>query len=362
MIGFRKSVKKTNLFIISISFLLVACPQAQKSNSTIKSIAESFSCPPEALFRNNPKSNFDIPRFSQSYFFSPKREWMISRSRSGEPDRIENGYCISTSVASNEFKTVLTSVRYDGGTPTACTATIIGPRTILTAAHCVIDPVPVYNFEIPVRNLKNLREEDQTFKGVCQVHPSYNVALRREFIHDMALCKLDRQIEGFAFGNFESVSLDPLPEEFLIPGSAKPLGFAGYGCSVTGGEVSNSLAVGTALIFNDESCYSYPNKAKRDEERICVQAQSVNKIVVDCGQTNHAAKLCKGDSGGPLFKIDNVDFINRRVVGVATQVNNKTSVSYFASSSGTKIKPYIDFWSKNCGEICGVNSNHSSCL
>lgn len=132
-----------------------------------------------------------------------------------------------------------------------CTGTIVGPRAVLSAAHCAA--------------LKNAFFEyrGQRYKITFASSQDYKA---KE--HDVAVAVTGRDIEGASFGSIG---------KGLRHGST--LYLAGYGCTERGGK-SGALHMGAAKVIG------------MDEDHIL----SFSK---------NGGVLCQGDSGGPAFVREN---------------------------------------------------------
>jgi V8-like Glu-specific endopeptidase len=137
----------------------------------------------------------------------------------------------------------------------SCTATLVGRRTALTAAHCVKQGefYPFCAGRICVG-------------GTAYVHPDYRRTTT--FRHDVAVLRLTHDFT-------ERSSVEPVRLAATAPSRGAWLTLVGYGCSERRGEVgSGKKREGAAYIA-------------------AVDAASY--------QMAGPARICKGDSGGPSF-------------------------------------------------------------
>lgn len=141
-----------------------------------------------------------------------------------------------------------------------CTAAVVGPRVILTAAHCTqsdgqIEPVSQSDvYEVQVNQ--------HVYTARCTLPPQPKHL-------DLALCKTDRVIDvKYAILSSEGPSLNEV------------ITLIGYGCTEPGGYGGNDgvLRVGEAPVTQVDKS-DYPNFHTRGQ-----------------------SALCFGDSGGPAFK------------------------------------------------------------
>lgn len=149
-------------------------------------------------------------------------------------------------------------VRLEAGGNKVCTGTIIGPRTVVSAAHCATADSPffMYNGEkYEVRYLKSGGESEG---------------------HDLALAVTRRSIKGAIFARLGQG----------LKHGVKVL-MAGFGCTVRGGK-PGALHTGENKIIG------------MDDDHVLAASPT-------------GSVLCEGDSGGPLFLTDGM---KRWLVGV----------------------------------------------
>jgi hypothetical protein len=215
----------------------------------------------------------------------------------------------------------LIRIRQEGAT---CSASIIGPRVVLTAAHCstadgAIVPVSEsvdYSFEV----LGGTR-----FTARCTLAPGY-----AQDDHDMALC----------------LSNAELPPPYASVGAEVPMVGAivtltGYGCTQPGGGGGNN---GT-LKIGDARVTSIP--AGRPHGYW---------FETTAGAGGDAA-ICFGDSGGPVYR----QLHNRREPHVVIGVNSRGDIRRVSllTALGLRVsKDFIDEYARLRGlKICGVNED-----
>jgi hypothetical protein len=192
-----------------------------------------------------------------------------------------------------------------------CTASLVGPRTVYTAAHCVRASIA---FALgPDR-----------YTAQCVVAPEY----RGNPTADYALCYVDREVAGIPF---ENVNIDPKHIEkgdWILQ--------SGYGCTRWGGPIDSRLRVGRAQVIRTPS--------------------GTNNDYV----TGNGSVLCSGDSGGPAWSLDaNGD--RDRLISVNSRSNTTTQsfLSAIATPQGTKFtEGYITRFKT---PICGVSPDAKSC-
>jgi trypsin len=185
-----------------------------------------------------------------------------------------------------------------------CGGSIINPTTLLTAAHCSVGITAFKNYTVRAHR-HNLTKTDFEEKGVVfevlnvTVHPDYNDT-DADTNHDVAIWKL-RAIQGNILTlNTHKVALDDGKNS--VPGQM--LNGIGWGLTSENGTVSDVLQEVRLPIVADDVCRSeYPNLS---DTSICAGYQLGGK------------DTCNGDSGGPLFAMEDSKAI---IVGLTSYGN-----------------------------------------
>jgi hypothetical protein len=193
-----------------------------------------------------------------------------------------------------------------------CTATLIGAKVLLTAAHCG-------------------RSGDTTSFQIGQT--VYSATLTRSPVyqegnasadHDIAVGLIENEISGVKFAS--------------VGGEAKvgtEITLAGYGCTTSSGTGGNDgvLRIGENKVssFNGFDMVS---------------------------NLQGGGALCFGDSGGPAFvKLGNTMVEHHVVLGVNSKGNIKDT-NYNARTDTTESQEFFaEFAQQNSVEICGVNKD-----
>lgn len=215
-----------------------------------------------------------------------------------------------------------------------CTATLIGPRTLLTAAHCVGDKK-----EIKIQ----LKKGADPLTGTCSRAPGWTETTPS---NDIALCLMAEPVKrpGLVY---EWVSLDPSP---LKTGLRLTAG--GYGCQDLKKkklEVPPVFRIGPLFIDRPPTPgQTWPNWI------FAVAATDASKSFV-----------CPGDSGGAVYwvRADQSRLIVAVMSAVQTDPASKDfKVSYLAALSTEAGKAFIEGWAKTATqEICGVPPGPGDC-
>lgn len=198
-----------------------------------------------------------------------------------------------------------------------CTATVVGERALLIAAHCVSDGGTA-SFTIG----------DNSYSSKCTHSPDY----RGNSTADWALCIINKTVTGIPY---EIVNQDP-----TVHKNGQILQLTGYGCIKSPGTGGNdgTYRIGESVVTQ-------------------IPSGNSNDIVTKGGG---GAALCFGDSGGPAFLWD-TQKKKRWVVGVNSRGDISTT-SYLSSVSTPKAKSFISNWvSSNRVEICGVSPAAKGC-
>ena len=200
-----------------------------------------------------------------------------------------------------------------------CSASLIGPRVIITAGHCTrqngeIRPVSetdVYQFSV----------RRKVFKARCTLAPGY-VERQGEGSQDLALCKIDKAVE---------VKYAKVAKEDPKRGDRVTL--IGYGCvrsDLPRGGNDGVLRVGESTVTRESSDRSFHY------------------------QTEGGAAVCYGDSGGPAFKLVEDPKDERHIIQGINSMGNIDDLSMLTSVARS-LDFLRDFEAEQDVEICGLS-------
>ena len=182
--------------------------------------------------------------------------------------------------------------RIAGGAEGHCTATLIGPKTVLTAAHCLTTKGPGFIvYPISVSFTGGL----STYEAASAVvHPTYG---NYYYSGDIGIVRLKQVVPG----------LNPSPITAVVPKVGQKVILVGFGITATG-------AWGTSGV-------------KRQAGN-AISAMTNDNITFS-GSSGAVGNICSGDSGGPTFAIQG---------GIETVIGVHSTGSVPCGQSGNDIR------------------------
>ncbi|XP_055528961.1 polyserase-2-like [Wyeomyia smithii] len=246
------------------------------------------------------------------------------------PNRISGG--VATKVFEFPWMAILMMKDRDF----VCAGTLISNRYILSAAHCIRNPLPnkVRLGEHTIGRDKdcNLGNRDcarpvRDYNIECiTIHPEFSLRVRN---NDIALIRLSE--EAKFEDHVQPICLPHIPElrnyrppRYII---------TGWGRTDYQGETSDVLLKATVLPFNISECEDWFNKTSQyfqlSENHLCVGGENVD--------------TCQGDGGGPLgygAKLYGTRFVQFGISSFGTACGLKPSVY-------TNVAEYMDWIKAN---------------
>lgn len=224
----------------------------------------------------------------------------------------------------------------------ACTGTVVGPRVLLTAAHCLSGAR-----KATIQGL----DGNSFASGTCTPHPNYERSTDQGQLADYAICLMERKIPSNVIPVYESLNTDTSPVE---PG--KRLLLSGYGCTRPGGGgADGSYRVGEADIYSAEDVL------KKLPEPVSSRTKAAIGGFVNLfrGTNRLNGALCSGDSGGPAFQ---VTYSNTRAYRSVVAVNAQANLndwSLIAPISSQEFIEFVNNWieSNESPMVCGINTD-----
>lgn len=269
----------------------------------------------------------------------PEYQALLDAARVIEFTPMEDGFSAENSselgngivVDRKNFPTLLGQVGIDGAKfqQPNCTAAIVGPTSVLTAAHCFGDeprsePIEVF-FSLP-----NGKTE-----AFCERSDGY---LEGRDAEDWALCRTKKRISGTLFETISSAS---------PPNPGKELVLTGFGCVLWGHPKDGKLRFGVAKVIDR------PPGAQVLAHTVYVRGES----------EKGGSQLCSGDSGGPAFSLlGNKVNGPRKIIAINARSNFDEELGYLALVSSPPAQAWMKAWAKDRkSEICGINLDDETC-
>lgn len=198
-----------------------------------------------------------------------------------------------------------------------CTATAVGRRVLLTAAHCI------HNGATGSAKAGNV---SGTVK--CRHHPSYPA----DHTADFALCTIDKALPKLGSG-FEIVNANS-----ALPAKGAQITLLGYGCRTKGGGDHHfgTLYKGQAHVVEVPTANLYTRTAE-------------------------GAAVCFGDSGGGAYVWMNQGMTVRRLFGVNSR-GDISANSWLSTTANDSFRKWATEWARDADvRICGLDASAEDC-
>ncbi|ACM38196.1 trypsin-like serine protease [Agrobacterium vitis] len=198
-----------------------------------------------------------------------------------------------------------------------CTATIVGPHVILTAAHCL---PPSGKFTAIVHQI--------AYHATCTKPDGWP----NDPSDDYALCSTDGDAIPVVY---EMISFNPKAVALGVK-----ITLAGYGCSDQYQNGAGTFRIGYAPVVRMPNV---PDKTYVFDR---------NSVVTQ------GAAICPGDSGGGAFlETPTAAGTYRAIVGVNSRVDMSKLTSYLSATFSPDGRAFFQSWSKEkSAQICGLGA------
>lgn len=236
-----------------------------------------------------------------------------------------------------------------------CTATLVGSRTLVTAAHCV-GPVPTMT----------IRRGPDKWIATCQRSPGYAADWpppcdkdgKCPTSADYALCFIDPDKNSAPpphLARHERLNTDAT--RVAVGGVLKLLGFGCTDKTMTGGSSleKDVLTSGWGRISGVPA---------PDYNYIKTEWTLQGAALPGHANVSGGANICPGDSGGAVYLSGKESPNVRSIVALSSRVRTAggqiTGPSFLSATSTPAARTFFDKWAEKT-DLCGINSNHPSC-
>ncbi|KAH8890552.1 group 3 allergen Eur m 3 0101 precursor [Thozetella sp. PMI_491] len=227
------------------------------------------------------------------------------------------------------------------GTSHSCGGTIIEPRKILTAAHCVVDSNGAIRKKLSVRAGSSIHSSGGFIVEVQKVvvHPGYN---RETIDNDAAILILKQDLtdQNLLGDKFQAATL---PQANTPPKAGNLVTVIGWGATSEGsGSLPSVLQQVTEPVVDHTKCSkSYEEKGEITDNEFCT------------GVPGGGKSSCQGDSGGPVLD-------GNTVIGIVSWGYGCARAGYpDVNVDVSRIRDFIDNPVANKGKIENENAREA---
>ena len=241
---------------------------------------------------------------------------------------------VSGSLVEENDPVYASTVSLDREGKAFCTGFVLDKRTIITAAHCLanVSPYALFNVTFGSKNRK--------------LHKVYDVSGKQALAHS-----------GWDKADLGRVDIDPLPQQPKndlgiivlgedVPEWVKPLPIKEIGDVTVGRDVIVAGYGLTNPLPQDVATTEPRGFLRKTQGKLSAVNDAGKELIWDAPQDNPRASSCHGDSGGPMFYVE--DNGSLTVIGVTSR---SYSLKTDCSQKGvyTDVRKHMD-WIKTTKE------------